>query len=71
MPIEIKRKKGESARSLVSRFSRIIRKSGILLEAKKKMYFRRPLSKTAKKRAALKRKELKEQYEKLKKLGKV
>lgn len=71
MPLEIRRKKGENVRGLVSRFSRIIRRSGILVEAKKKMYFRRPLSKTAKKRAALRREELRKKYEKLEKMGKI
>lgn len=71
MPLEIIRKKGENVRSLVSRFTRALRRSGILVEAKKRRYFRRPQSKLAKKRAALRREELKKKYEKLEKLGKV
>jgi len=71
MPLEIKRKKGERVRSLASRFTRALRKSGILTEAKKRMYFRKPLNKSARKKAALRREELKKKYEKLEKLGKV
>jgi len=71
MPLEVRRKKGESVRSLVSRFIRAVRRSGILVEAKKKKYFRRPLSKLAKKKAALSREELRKKYEKLEKMGKV
>ena len=71
MPLEIQRKKGENVRSLVSRFSRAVRKGGILVEARKRMYFRKPQSALAKKKAALRREELRKKYEKLKKLGKI
>lgn len=71
MVLEIKRKKGENTRSLVSRFSRAIRKSGVLVEAKKKRYFKRPLSELKKKRTALRRERLKEKYDKMRKMGKL
>lgn len=69
--LKIKRRSNESSRSLVSRFSRAVRRSGILIEAKKKKYYRKPKSETAKKEQALRRKELKEKYQKLKKMGKI
>lgn len=70
MNLEIQRKERETSQSLIRRFSRRIRQSGILLRARKIRFRQRPKSKQMKKRAALRREELKKEYEKLKKLGK-
>ena len=70
MVIEIKKKERETSQSLVRRFSSRLRKSGILLRMRRAQFFKRPKSNQLKKRAALRREELKKEYEKKKKLGK-
>lgn len=70
MTFEIKKQKKETSQSLVRRFSRRIKKSGILLRARKIRFKKRPKSRQMKKRSALRREELKREYEKLEKLGK-
>jgi ribosomal protein S21 len=70
MTLEIKRKEKESQQSLVRRFTKTIKKSGILVRTRKNRFRRRPKSGQAQKRAALRRKELEMKYEKLKKMGK-
>ena len=71
MPIEIKKLDRESSQNLVRRFSKRIQQSGLLLRAKKNRFKKREKSANIKKRAALRREELKIEYEKLKKLGKI
>lgn len=69
MPLEVKRQRRESAQSLVRRFTKRLRRSGILRRAKDIRYRHRPKSKALKKRSALRREQLKKQYEKLRKMG--
>jgi len=69
MPLKIKKKERESSTSLIRRFSKSVKKSGILLEARKRQYKKRSKSPEMKKRAALRKEELKKKYKKLKKLG--
>jgi len=71
MPLKINRKPKETSQSLIRRFSKSVRQSGILLQARKSLYRERPLSEQAKKRKALRREELKKKYEQLEKLGKI
>jgi len=71
MALEIKRKEKETSQSLIRRFSKRIRQSGILVQARKTRFRERPKSRQLKKRAALRREEMKKEYEKLKKLGKI
>lgn len=71
MPLKVQKQNRESTQSLIRRFSQKMRKSGILLEARKKQFKRREKSPQLKKRAALRREKLREKYEKLKKLGKI
>ncbi len=71
MALEVKKKPKETSQSLVRRFLQRIRKSGILYRAQKIKFYQRPLSRQLKKRAALRREELRKEYEKMKKLGKV
>ena len=71
MALEIKRQLKETPQSLIYRFSKRIRQSGILLRARKARFKHRNKSRWAKKRAALRREELKKYYEKLEKLGKL
>ena len=69
MALEIKRKAKESSQNLIRRFSKRMRQSGILLRTRKARFCKRPLSPQAKKRAALRREQLKKEYERLSKLG--
>jgi len=69
MPLKIKKKERESSTSLIRRFSKSVKKSGILLEARKRQFKKRSKSHEMKKKAALRREELKKKYKKLKKLG--
>jgi len=71
MPLEVRKKEKETSQNLIRRFSKSIRESGILLQARKIQFRERPKSKRAKKEAALRREELKKRYEKLKKMGKI
>ena len=71
MILEVRRKERESSHSLIRRFSRRIRQSGILLRARKARFRKKSKSRAMKKRAALRREELKKEYEKMEKLGKI
>lgn len=69
--VEVKKKDGESNESLLRRFSRKVQQSGILIRARKLRFFERTKSKNLQRRSALKRAELREEREELKKLGKI
>jgi len=69
MPLEIKKQERESVQGLIRRFSKAIKKSGILKEARKRRFKQRPLSEKAKKDAALRREKVKKEYQKKEKLG--
>lgn len=69
MPLVVKRRPKENNSRLVHRFNRESRRSGIVNEARSRRFFKKPLNKTAKKKAALRRKELKEEYKRKEKLG--
>lgn len=71
MVLEVKKQPRETSQSLIRRFSKSVRKSGILLRARSNRFKKRPKSRQAKKASALRRSELREKYEKLKKLGKI
>jgi len=69
MTIEIHRREKEAPQSLVRRFSRRIRKSGLLRRVRQAQWRGKSKSRQMKKIAALRREELKKEYQKLKKLG--
>lgn len=71
MALKIRRRPKETSQSLVHRFSKRVRGSGILIRARKSRFRTRRKSHQAKKAAALRREELRKQYEKLEKLGKL
>ncbi|MCD6500911.1 30S ribosomal protein S21 [bacterium] len=71
MPLRVNRQGRESAQSLIRRFTQKIKKSGILLEARKRQFRQRAKSKQLKKKSALRREKKRQEYEKLKKLGKI
>ena len=70
MVIEVKKKERETTQSLLRRFSKSVRQSGLLLRVRRGQFHARGKSQELKKRAALRRRELKEAYEEKKKLGK-
>ena len=69
MALKVDKNKNEDPQNLVKRFSRRMRNSGILHQARNNQTFEREKSEQMKKRAALRRKELKEEYERKKKMG--
>lgn len=69
MPLEVKRKPKESVQSLIFKFTKAIRSSGLLFGARKKMFRSRPLNKRARKQKALRSLEIQKQREKNEKLG--
>lgn len=70
MALEVRRKERESSQTLVHRFTKVVRQSGILLEKRKRQFHKRAKSVLAKKRSALRRVELKAQKIKEFKLSK-
>jgi len=68
---EVKRKEGESFESLLRRFNSRVQMSGRILQAKKVRFLAKPLNKTKKKAAALKRRGIKEKIDYLLKTGKL
>lgn len=71
MPLSVQRKKGENSLSLINRFSKKVKHSRILGEVLAKRYQQRPKSRTLKKRSALMKKKAREEYARLRKLGKI
>jgi len=71
MPLEIKKEERESSQSLIFRFTKAIKQSGILLRARKIRFKRKEKSRDMKKKEALRREEMKKEYERLKKIGKL
>jgi ribosomal protein S21 len=69
MVIEVNRKQKESNQSLIRRFTKSVKKSGILIQARKVQYRTKSKSDQLKKRDALKRRELRKEYQKKRKLG--
>jgi|AntAceMinimDraft_4_1070372.scaffolds.fasta_scaffold29822_3 hypothetical protein len=71
MSLKIEKQPKETSQSLIRRFSKRIKRSGILLQARKIRYRKKDKSGQMKKRAALRREELTKKYEELEKTGKV
>jgi len=69
MTLEVKKQDKETSQSLTRRFYRRVQQSGILHRARKNRFRNRKKSGQMKKRAALRREEIKREYERLKKLG--
>ena len=55
MALKIEKKERETTQSVIRRFSRAIKGSGILKEARKRRFFQKELNDTARKAAALRR----------------
>lgn len=71
MVLEVKKQERETSQSLVRRFGRRVQQSGILVRARKIRFRIKPKNRQAQKRAALRREELKKEYQRLRKLGKL
>lgn len=69
MALEVHKKLGENSQGLIRRFTKKVKQSGVLMRARKNRFFKREKSKQMQQRAALRREELKKEYENLKKLG--
>lgn len=69
--VEVRRKEGESAESLIRRFTKRVQSSGILIRAKKGRFFTSPKTKLEKKEDAARRKLIREKKEYLRKIGKL
>ena len=69
MSIEVKRKDGETTRSLLRRFSRRIQQSGILVRARKARFRERERTKRERRNSALRRIKIVQEKEKLRKMG--
>lgn len=67
--MEVRKKEGESAASLVYRFSKKVQHSGILREARKRRFTSRDANRNKRRVLALKREKKKVEFENKKKLG--
>lgn len=69
--MEVKKKPRENISTMLRRFTKKVRKSGILVDAKKSMFQDKKLSKGERRRMALERQRKKREKERLKKLGRL
>lgn len=68
---EVKRKKGETFESLLRRFHKKLQQSGRLIQSRKIRFYERPKNKNQVRKEALRRKDIRENREYLKKIGKL
>jgi ribosomal protein S21 len=69
MPIEVRKKEGESGNSLLFSFTKRVKRSGILREMRKRKFHTRSVSRVKRKLTAIHRDEKKKEVERQKKLG--
>lgn len=69
--VEVRRKEGESPESLVRRFTKKVQASGVLIRAKKGRYHEPKKSKLKVRQDAMRRTQIREKKEQLRKLGKL
>ncbi|PJA63930.1 MAG: hypothetical protein CO160_01310 [Candidatus Portnoybacteria bacterium CG_4_9_14_3_um_filter_43_11] len=69
MSIEVKRKEGETTRSLLRRFTRRIQQSGILIRARKSRFLEKEKSRRERRGSALRRNKIILEKDKLRKMG--
>ena len=70
MALQVSKKEKETPQSLVHRFTKVVRQSGVLLQARKGQFHKRAKSHLSKKKSALRRVELKKEKIKAEKLAK-
>lgn len=69
--VEVRRKEGESFESMLRRFSRKIQQSGVVIRARRNRFYDPGKSRMMLRQKALRRLQLREEREELKKLGKI
>lgn len=69
MPLTIKKRQGENISSFLSRAFKIIKKSGVLLEARKKQFYIKKSNKRTKKLSALHKIKVMKEVERRRKMG--
>ncbi|MDP2695634.1 MAG: hypothetical protein Q8O87_00030 [bacterium] len=69
MKIEVKKRENESVSSLIYRFTKRVRNSGVLLEAKKRRFKSREQSRIKRRSSAIFRAQKKKEVERSRKLG--
>lgn len=67
--VQVTRKQGETAGSLLRRFTQHVRKSGLLTQVRANRYFAKKRSRISLRESALLRLERKEEYARMRKLG--
>ncbi|RJQ29853.1 hypothetical protein C4571_00315 [Candidatus Parcubacteria bacterium] len=67
--IEVKRKEGEPANALLFRFSKRVKRSGILREANKRRFRDRVVNKSKRRLSAIHRDHKRKELDRLRKLG--
>lgn len=70
MAIQVVKKEKETSQNLVHRFTKAIRQSGVLLEKRKRQFYKRTESDLKKKRSALMRETARREFELEKKMSK-
>lgn len=69
--IEVSKREGESAESLVRRFTKQVQQSRILIRAKRKRFYEPPKNKRAIRESAARRAKIKDEKAYLRKIGKL
>lgn len=69
MPMNVRKREGESSSSMLYRFSKLIQQSGILKEAKRRRFHVRKNNKRGRKMSALYKENKKKEMDKARKLG--
>ena len=69
MPIEVRKKEGESSGTLMYRFTKKIQQSGVLKEAKKRRFYHRAVNRHKRRVSALHRESRIKEMARMKKLG--
>lgn len=69
MAVEVKRKEGESSASLLFRFTKKVRQSGVLLETRKRRFEKRLVNRAERRLSAIYRTKKAKEIARLKKLG--
>jgi len=69
MSIEVRKKQGESASALMFNFSKRIKRSGVLKEARKRIFYARKVNRIKRKLSAIHRSSKKKEIDRARRLG--
>lgn len=67
--VEVKKKQGESASNLLYNFTKKIKRSGVLKEARKRRFHKRGVSRLKRRQSAIHRDDKRKEMERARKLG--